>query len=303
MLVWASGCCRPGAAERPYTAAELEAEERVQLERAGAGYTSAVVAPFVVIGDGPASAVRNDAAETVAWARDLLERDYFARAPGAIISIWVFRDEPSYRSGVSALFGSLFRPDTPYGYYSPCERALVTNVGYGYGTLVHEMVHAYMSANFSDAPVWFDEGLASLYEQPSCRARTGEDSDDLACARNGHIRGGVNWRLPGLQDALRRGRAPSFERIGGAGRMAFNGRERGELYAVSRYLLYWLQEKEVLVRYFHAFRGRVGADASGMRTLAEILGRPLPELRREWEGFVSGLTFARVTPRGVSSTP
>ncbi|CAN5908232.1 hypothetical protein BH11MYX4_BH11MYX4_33200 [soil metagenome] len=325
MMLGVGACCRPGGAERPYTPAELEAEERVQVARAGAGYTSAVVSPFVVIGNGPASAVRDDAAQTVAWARDLLKRDYFARDPGAILSIWVFRDEGSYRSGVSALFGPL-SADTPYGYYSPCERALVMNVGYGYGTLVHEMVHAYMGANFPDAPVWLDEGLASLYEQPSCRAEPGADADprvvaapttsgrlagdlslsrergvertpeeiaELACARHGHMRGGLNWRLPGLQDALRRGIAPSFERIGDAGRLSFDGKDAAPLYATSRYLLYWLQEKEVLVRYFHAFRARRGADSSGMRILSELLGRPLPELRREWEGYVSRLTLAR----------
>ncbi len=321
-----SACCRPGGAERPYTPAELEAEERVQLTRAGAGYTSAVVAPFIVIGNGPASAVRDDAGQTVAWARDLLKRDYFARDPGVIISIWVFRDEASYRSGVSAIFGGLWSRDTPYGYYSPCERALVTNVGYGYGTLVHEMVHAYMDANFPDAPVWLNEGLASLYEQPSCRVEPGaapdppvesapttygrlagdlalsrerrverspEELAELACARHGHMRGNLNWRLPTLKEALRRGNAPSFERVGAADRSSFNGNEGGLLYATARYLLYWLQEKGVLVRYFHAFRDRFSADSSGMRILSDLLAQPLPELRREWERYVSELTLAR----------
>jgi len=262
----------------------------------------------------------------VGWARDLLKRDYFPRDPGAIITVWVFRDEASYRSGVSALFGGLWRPDTPYGYYSPCERALVTNVGYGYGTLVHEMVHAFMDANFPETPVWFNEGLASLYEQPSCVAEPGaepappaatappisgrlagdlslsrersierspEELAELACARHGHMRGGLNWRLPALKEALSRGNAPSFERIGDAGRSSFNGKEGGLLYATSRYLLYWLQEKGVLVRYFHAFRDRHATDSSGMRILSDLLGRPLPELRREWEGYVSGLTLTR----------
>ncbi len=163
-----SACCRPGAATKSFTARELAAEERALLSRAGAGYTSVVVAPFVVIGNGPPSTVREQAAQTVAWARDLLVRDYFQRELGVIVGVWVFRDDDSYRSGVSAVFGSSWKPETPYGYYSPCERALVVNAAHGYGTLVHEMVHAYMDANFADAPVWFNEGLASLYEQPSC---------------------------------------------------------------------------------------------------------------------------------------
>ena len=49
----------------------------------------------------------------------------------------------------------------------------------------------------------------------------------------------------------------------------------------------------MLVRYFHAFRARRGGDSTGMRILSELLGRPLPDLRREWEGYVSALTLAR----------
>ena len=37
----------------------------------------------------------------------------------------------------------------------------------------------------------------------------------------------------------------------------------------------WLQEKGVLVRYFHAFRARRDEDSTGMRILSELLGRPL----------------------------
>ena len=31
--------------------------------------------------------------------------------------------------------------------------------------LVHEMVHPFMDADFPACPAWFNEGLASLYEQ------------------------------------------------------------------------------------------------------------------------------------------
>ena len=40
------------------------------------------------------------------------------------------------------------------------------NIGPGPGTLSHELVHPYMEANFPNVPAWFNEGLASLYEQP-----------------------------------------------------------------------------------------------------------------------------------------
>jgi hypothetical protein len=50
-----------------------------------------------------------------------------------------------------------------------------------------------MEANFPESPTWFNEGLASLFEHT-------EDS-------GGHLRGRVNWRLPGLKAAVTQGAA------------------------------------------------------------------------------------------------
>lgn len=281
------GCCRVGAASRPWSPAELAAEADAQRERAGAGYASAVVPPFVVVGSGGAEAVRADA-QVVAWARDLLQRELFTRQPGAILTVWTFPDEGSYRSGVSAIFGTT--PSTPYGYYSPCRRALVMNVGYGYGTMVHELVHAFMDASFPDAPVWLNEGLGSLYEAPSCVDDSGVEDADLGCAARGRLRGRVNWRLAALARAIAEGRAPTWERMADAGRFAFDGKEGPLLYAASRYTLYWLQEKGLLVAYFRAFQRDHDRDPTGLATLRAILGgAPLAEQRATWERFVVAL--------------
>ena len=117
------------------------------------------------------------------WAVDRLKALYFQRDPEFIIDIWLFRDRESYEEHAEKLFGD--KPYTPYGYYSAQHRALVMNIATGGGTLVHEIVHPFMAANFAACPSWINEGLASLYEQ------SGEE--------NGQIKGFVNWRLDGLQ--------------------------------------------------------------------------------------------------------
>jgi hypothetical protein len=271
-------CCHAGVAERPFTADELESERRAQLDRAGGGFESAVVGPFVVIASGPMPrAVRDEAAETVGWASRLLRADYFAHDPGAIMTIWVFPDEESYMRGTSAVLGIV--PDTPYGFYRPCKHALVVDAGYGYGTLVHELVHAFMDGDFPRAPVWMNEGLASLFEAPR--------------EEEGHLRGATNWRLPGLQRAIADRRAPSFVRMAGAGRGAFSGKEGPLLYATARYLCFYLQERGLLRAYYRAFRARSGADATGLATLQDTTERDLGALRSEWERFVMGLRYER----------
>ena len=93
----------------------------------------------------------------------LLEKDFFAKRPDKLLEVWLFRNEKSFRTGAKKFFDDT--PDTPYGYYSPDDNALIMNAS-GLGTLSHELVHPYMEANFPNVPSWFNEGLASLYEQP-----------------------------------------------------------------------------------------------------------------------------------------
>ena len=180
---------------------------------------------------------------------------------GAIITIWVFPDEASYMRGTSAILGT------------------VTNAGYGWGTLVHEMVHAFMDGDFPDAPVWMKEGLASLFEAPREEA--------------GHLRGAVNWRLTQLQQALAAGKAPSFARMADAGRGKFSGKEEALYYAMARYVCFYLQERGLLLRFYRAFRGRVSADRNGLATLQDKTSRDLVSLRADWERFVADLRYER----------
>src|SRR5204863_118348 len=133
------------------------------------------------------------ATNTIAWASSRLKQEFFSRAPEQIVDVWLFKDDASYRKHARQLFGD--SPTTPFGYYSHEHHALVMNISTGTGTLVHEMVHAFMPANFPGCPAWFNEGLASLYEQ------CGEKS--------GRIVGFPNWRLPKLQEAIRSGKVPT----------------------------------------------------------------------------------------------
>src|SRR5688572_467805 len=142
--------------------------------------------PFVVIGDEAQKVVQQRAEDTVKWAVDRLKQDFFTKDPNDILDIWLFKDETSYEKHTRLLFGE--SPSTPYGYYSPSHKALIMNIGTGGGTLVHEIVHPFMEANFPACPPWFNEGLGSLYEQCGDVGR--------------HIRGFTNWGLPGLQRAF-----------------------------------------------------------------------------------------------------
>jgi hypothetical protein len=231
--------------------------------------------PFVVVGDGSDEALAHDA-RTVRWAADHLEADFFATRPTKILDIYLFHDAASYERGVVALTGEA--PTTPYGFYSKANGGLFMNIATGGGTLVHEIVHPYVEADFPNAPPWLNEGLGSLFEQ--------------SAEKDGHIIGLTNWRLAGLQQAIDRGDVMSFQALTHLDTDAFYGDEKGVNYAESRYLLYYLQQHDLLHAFYRSFRATRAKDPSGYGALVATLGeRDMNDFTSRWTAYVKQLVF------------
>jgi len=235
-----------------------------------------IAKPFIVIGDEPVSVVRIRCEKTVKWAVEMLKKDYFEDDPSDIIDIWLFRDDSSYYRHCRKLFDT--EPTTPFGFYLESDKVLLMNISTGGGTLVHEIVHPFVASNFPDCPSWFNEGLASLYEQ------CGE--------KDGHIVGYTNWRLKGLQEAIRNGLVGSFADLCAIDPVKFYTEGRGINYGQARYLCYYLQEKGLLVKFYKEFYAYCKEDPTGYKTLKKILGDPdMDKFKKEWEKFVLDLTY------------
>ena len=146
-----------------FTKAEFEVHiAQLKKRLPSKDFTIVVQPPFVVVGDEPAEVVKERADGTIKWAVEKLKQDYFTEDPKEILDIWLFKDAASYTKHTRLLFNDT--PTTPYGYYSREDKALIMNIGTGGGTLVHELVHPFMEANFPECPSWLNEGLGSLYE-------------------------------------------------------------------------------------------------------------------------------------------
>jgi hypothetical protein len=244
-------------------------------EKGLAGLEIRVEEPFVVVGNGSPEAVVR-ASETVRWAADILEADFFDKRPTKILDVFLFGDASSYYRGVERLTGS--EPTTPYGFFSPSEGGLFMNIATGGGTLVHEIVHPYVEADVPDAPPWLNEGLGSLFEQ--------------SAERDGHIVGLTNWRLAGLQKAIVHARVPTFEALTHLDATAFYADDSGVNYAASRYLLYYLQEHGTLRAFYRRYRESADQDPSGYATLVATLGvTDMAAFERDWQRYVTKLTF------------
>lgn len=268
------------AAAKPLDLPTAEAFDKqatqLRTKLKGRGFTVLVERPFIVVGDDSEERVGQWAEGVVRGTVQKLKQDYFQKDPANILEIWLFKDEASYRKHAKEFFND--EPDTPYGYYSPSKKALIMNIATGGGTLVHEIVHPFMEANFEDCPAWFNEGMGSLYEQSG--------------TVDGHIRGYTNWRLRGLQNGLRKKIVPTFKTMTAMSDTEFYKEATGTNYAQARYLMYYLQEKKLLVRYYKEFTANVKTDPTGYKTLQLVLGeRDMLAFQRRWETFVMNLVF------------
>ena len=278
-LIFLLACSPLPAADTTNTAL---AEHLMALKKSTpAGFTVVNSAPFVVLGDEPPEMVKQRADKTVKWAVDKLKQDYFKIDPAEIIDVWLFKDDASYRQHAKLLFDDT--PTTPFGYYSASHHALVMNISTGGGTLVHEIVHPFMRANFPACPAWFNEGLASLYEQ--------------SAEKDGHICGLINWRFTGLEKAIKDGQLISFQKLTALSEDEFYGGQNNpgysQYYGQSRYLCFYLQEKGLLTKFYREFVANAKQDPTGYETLRRVLGeRDMEAFQKKWEKFILGLRFA-----------
>ena len=261
------------------TTAAFAAPSQEQLEERKAtldkklakqGFTVVVSPPFVIVGDESAAKVASRV-NFVNWVIELIEKDFFAKQPDKVIEIWLFRNEKTYRAGAKKYFDD--EPETPYGYYSSQDDALVMNIGPGAGTLSHELVHPYIEANFPDAPSWFNEGLASLYEQPR--------------ERDGHMWGTTNWRLPGLQGMIRAKKLPLLKALLSTTRDGFYDASF-DAYAYARFLCQYLQDHGKLRDFYKKFSTDT-KDLTGQRAMEAVLGQDLESFQPVFEKWAMSL--------------
>src|SRR5687768_418517 len=212
-----------------------------------------VAPPFVIAGNGRAETLKRYRDGTILAATRCLQKQFFKKQPAEPVLILLFESEGPYKRLAKKWFDD---NDVPYYGYFRHDNVMVMNVGTGTGTLVHELTHALIKPDFPGVPGWFNEGLASLYEQCSL------GFDDS-------IKGHENWRLPGLQKAIDAGKLrPLAELIGD--RNFYRSDLVGVNYAQARYLMFYLQEKRLLQRYYQRFRDNAKDDPTGLESLKEV---------------------------------
>ena len=175
------------------------------------------------------------------------------------------------------------RPETPkpvprFGFYLVGLREAVVNEGPGITTLTHEIVHPLVDADFPGAPMWLDEGLASLFEAP-------------VIPGPGEIHGTKNWRHAALLRALS---SPASKRVRLEALFAmtddlFRAGDEPLHYAMARAFCGWLDAQGKLWPFYRAWRDGVSGDPRGEHAFASIMGRTPAEATDAWVRWVRAL--------------
>ncbi|HMQ81069.1 MAG TPA: hypothetical protein PKE39_16805 [Ignavibacteria bacterium] len=212
---------------------------------------------------------------TIDKAVECFYNDYFSTRPDEATTIFLFKDDRTYRYWAKTLYDD--DDLSKYGYYKPSEKTMLMNINTGTGTLVHEMTHALARYDFPDIPSWFNEGLGSLYERCSLNNKT--------------ILGYVNWRLPALQDALADKSYTSIEKLMKTNWEEFYGTGSDVNYSQARYLCMYLQEQGLLKKYYKHFRDTYNSDNTGITQMEKITGRSISELDADYVAWVKTLKY------------
>ena len=83
---------------------------------------------------------------------------------------------------------------------------------------------------------------------------------------------------------------PTFRKLTAFDARGFYNDDRGVHYAQSRYLLYYLQQKGLLTKFYRDFYARQKTDPTGYQTLRRTLGNvDMRRFKQQWEKYVLGL--------------
>ncbi len=152
--------------------------------------------------------------------------------------------------------------EEPYmGFFCSSDSLIVATIGGGYGTLLHELMHALMAKNWPYSPSWLQEGMATLYE------RSAWASDRLVPL--------PNWRMDFLKNSALPPLA-AFDMITSQGELA--GKDLAEI----RLFLLFLEKKSSLKRLLESQSSPTNKDKISI-TLAQF-GDGYSE--EDWQSFV-----------------
>ncbi|MCI0472827.1 MAG: hypothetical protein L0Y76_04505 [Ignavibacteria bacterium] len=254
-----------------YFVQECDSVERLLKDKLTDDFCFVKSGYFLVVSNLSLSETKSISDNSIRKALDCFYNDYFIAKPEELVTVFLFKDDNTYRHWADKLYGD--NDDlSPYGYYKESKKAMLMNIATGSGTLIHELTHSLVRYDFPDLPSWFNEGLGSLYERCSLQ--------------NNEIKGHVNWRLPTLVKAINSNKYKPLKTLMTTDDETFYGEESGINYSQARYFCMYLQEKGMLKKYYKKFRDNYEKDNTGISFAEEILNKTIKDIDKDFKSWV-----------------
>jgi hypothetical protein len=170
------------------------------------------------------------------------------------VQVCVFEDARDYWAFVHEVFGE--GDYSSLGFYRGDVRIAVVNLSRGVGNFRHELVHPLLGDDFPGIPTWLNEGIGALYGTANVSGR-----------RIGFL---LNYRLRDLHRAIREGTLPDFAGLTGSTGAEVHGASAAVYYAMSRYLLLYLERRGQLDRFYRDARNGPHDPASMLTRLQDL---------------------------------
>lgn len=267
---------RPSRADRVAADVRARADSALTLIDAGASRISIQSDLFVLVDVDAGRAFEPSVTLTHDFLAVLLD-GRLSHLPYEAVTVWLF--------GTATRFNK-FRaqrvpgaPETPYGlYHSSTREIFVNTASAGITTLCHELTHPLLEADAPRAPVWFLEGMASLYELPDLISEPGQ------------VHGKPDQRRDDLLRALSSGMGNTIrlETLFAMSDDKFRDALEGVHYAMAREAIRWLDSKEhKLWPFYTAWRDNILDDRTGEKAFRRVVGKTPAEASDAWLAWVT----------------
>ncbi len=229
----------------------------------------------------------SDLAEEIGAIRQAIIQKYFQARRRDPVPLVVYASMGDERLGGFLSQAMHFRARNELeGYYEPLDHSLVLRKNcydsgrprpWVLGTAAHELTHALIKPEFPNAPIWLDEGMASLQEEQD---ENGRPLD--------------NYRLYFLRAALDSHRLPTVERLVNSANRDWFGNKAPLMYAVARYFCFYLESsvrsRNALIDVYRAMkesRTSGGAKTRAREVLEKVTGMTTLALDEDFRRFLN----------------
>ncbi len=212
--------------------------------------------------------IDNDVRNTI----EAMSGNYVNKLPEVVTPIFLFEKFDNYKEFVMENYDIPENDISPYGFYKISKNVIVIRYVSWKGSILHEITHRFIKADFPNAPSWFDEGFASLNEKSTFK--------------NGNLIGDFSFRILPLRRAINEDSYTGLRHLMETNDDELYGKRTSYYYAQSRYLLMYLQEKGLLEKYYKTFRDSYSKDNTGIIQIEDVTGRSIKTLDEELLDYI-----------------